>query len=389
MYQRVGKAAYKADLSNTYALCELLGNPHHQIRSIHIAGTNGKGSVAHILASILQSAGMKVGLHTSPHFKDFRERIRINGNMISKSDVIQFVEQNQEGLKRIQPSFFEMAVVMAFDHFAKQKVDVAVVETGMGGRLDSTNVLTPLISIITNIGLDHIQFLGNTLEKIAVEKAGIIKSGVPVVIGECEKETKQVFLKVAGQRRAPLYFADTNLTVPETDLKGAYQKKNIITSLKAMEVLKKEGMAITSDHIVDGLKKVIENTGFMGRWQVLQSSPTVICDAGHNLEGIQLVQQEIKEADYNKLHFVLGFVNDKDIDSLLELLPKEAEYYYCKADIPRGMDAHALARKTEERGLQGNVYPSVLEAFHAAKENARKDDMVFIGGSTFVVAEVL
>ena len=389
MYQRVGKAAYKADLSNTYALCGLLGNPEQKIRTIHIAGTNGKGSVAHILASVLQTAGMKVGLHTSPHYIDFRERIRINGNRIPKADVVRFVEENKKGIEQIQPSFFEMAVVMAFSYFAEQKVDIAVVETGMGGRLDSTNVLTPLISIITNIGLDHTQFLGNTLETIAREKAGIIKPGIPVVIGEKQQEPSEVFAQVALESGSAVHYADSRITIPETDLLGSYQNKNIATALKSIEVLQGLGFDIGNASISAGLKNVVQNTEFVGRWQLLGSNPMVICDAGHNIEGTQQVQQELNAIGYRQLHYVLGFVNDKNIDPVLDMLPQKAHYYYCKANIPRGMEVDELATKANEKGLIGNTYPSVQAAFQSAKENAGKDDVVFVGGSTFVVAEVL
>ena len=415
MYQRMGKAAYKADLGNTVELLNLLGNPQDKFKTIHVAGTNGKGSVSHIVASVLQEAGLKTGLYTSPHLKDFRERIRINGEMIPEEEVIGFVESNLTRFEKIRPSFFEMTVGMAFDHFAKNKVDIAVVEVGLGGRLDSTNVVNPLVSVITNIGYDHTQFLGDSLEKIATEKAGIIKKEVPVVIGRKQPETKPVFEDIAAKNNTTLIFAEDHYDIkllqslkPEeqfidiwknneifldevnSPLLGYYQQENIATALMTLEVLKtKHGLPVEPDNIREGIEYLKKNTGFIGRWHVLDTNPLTICDTGHNQEGIKAVVQQIMSTNFDHLHFVFGLVNDKDPKTILELLPRNATYYFCKPDIPRGMDAGELQRIAETVGLTGLSYNSVDRAFSSAYNNARPRDMVFVGGSTFVVAEVV
>jgi dihydrofolate synthase / folylpolyglutamate synthase len=416
MFQRIGAAAYKADLNNTIAICNLLNNPENKFRSIHIAGTNGKGSTSHMLASVLQSAGLKVGLYTSPHLKDFRERIKINGKMIPEQNVIDFVEQYKTDFEKIQPSFFEMTVGLAFDYFAQEKVDIAVVEVGLGGRLDSTNVITPLVSVITNISFDHTALLGNTLEKIAVEKAGIIKDKVPVVIGETQTETANVFIEKAKQHHSKIVFADQVYSAKniqqvkketlylsmdiekkdqlffenlEIELLGFYQKKNVATVLAAIDELNKKGLSLSESDIRTGIKNVIKNTGLLGRWQVLSQAPLTIADTGHNEAGIKEVMNQISNTPHKQLHFVLGMVNDKDISTVLSLLPKEAQYYFCKAKIPRALEATELANQAEVLGLRGSVYNSVNEALIAAKTNADANDLVFIGGSTFTVAEVV
>ena len=390
MFQRIGASAYKVDLSNTIELCNLLGNPQHHFKSVHIAGTNGKGSTSHMLASILQEAGYKVGLYTSPHLIDFRERIKINGEMISEQEVVDFVTKYKKDFEKINLSFFEWTVGLAFDYFSSQKVDIAVVETGLGGRLDSTNVIIPEISIITNIGKDHMQFLGDTLEKIALEKAGIIKKNVPIIIGETQPEIKHVFVSKAKELGSAIYFADQIIQQGlESDLKGSYQKKNIKTVLASVHELKKLEFAISDEQIKSGLLRVVRNTGLMGRWQTLGLDPKIICDTGHNEAGIREVISQLESLNYNKLHFVLGVVNDKEIDSVLELLPKNAEYYFCQAKIPRALDVNELKNKAKSYRLNGNAYSSVKNAYEEAKKTADKDDLIFIGGSTFVVAEVL
>ena len=390
MYQRQGASAFKKDLTNTIAISEHLGNPHHKFKSVHVAGTNGKGSTSHMLASILEEASYKVGLYTSPHLKDFRERIKINGEMISKAAVINFVKKNQSFLETQQLSFFEMTVGLAFDHFAKQKVDIAVVEVGLGGRLDSTNIITPVVSVITNIGLDHTQMLGDTLEKIAFEKAGIIKENTPVVIGERQEETENVFIETTKNKNAPIYFAEDKVTeIYESDLKGNYQQKNIKTVVTTSHILKEKGFAITEKHIKSGILHVVKNTGLLGRWQVLQKEPTVICDTAHNREGLTYVMQQLREQHFNKLHIVLGVVNDKDLQSVLPLFPKDATYYFCKPDVPRGLEVQILQEKAKEVGLLGKRYDSVREAHNEALKSAATDDLIFVGGSTFVVAEVV
>lgn len=414
MFQRIGSAAYKADLNNTIVICKLLGNPENKFKSIHVAGTNGKGSTSHMLASILQASGLKVGLYTSPHLKDFRERIKINGKMIPEKSVVDFVELHKKIFEEIQPSFFEMTVGLAFDYFAKEKVDIAVIEVGLGGRLDSTNVITPLVSVITNISYDHVNLLGNTLEKIAIEKGGIIKPETPLVIGERQKEIEHVFIEKAKKNKSELFFANEEFKVIpefskkgnyqvfkvedrdgilfdhlECELLGSYQKKNIATVLCTLHEINKVGFAITKEDILKGLRNVVKYTGLLGRWQILSENPLVVADTGHNEAGIKEVLSQIKLTPHKKLHFVLGMVSDKDITKILFMLPKNAKYYFCKADIPRALPAFELSLEAKKAGLKGEIYACVQDAFIAAKENASDDDMVFIGGSTFTVAEVV
>ncbi|PTM11222.1 MAG: tetrahydrofolate synthase [Bacteroidetes bacterium] len=390
MYQNKGKEAFKKDLTNTLSLSNHLKHPEKKFKSIHVAGTNGKGSTSHMLASILQEAGYKVGLYTSPHLKDFRERIKINGKCVSKQFVIGFIKCNQAFLNQHSLSFFEMTVGMAFDYFAKQKIDIAIIEVGLGGRLDSTNIIIPEISVITNIGLDHTQFLGETLELIAFEKAGIIKHNIPVVVGETQKETTSVFKNIAKEKKAPIYFADNSeIRLYESDLKGTYQQHNIKTVVKTILELNKKGFKISETHINSGLNKVIENTGLQGRWQVLQQQPKIIADTAHNKEGLLYTMNQIKSESFNKLHLVIGVVNDKNLDSIINLFPKEAQYYFCKPDIPRGLDVSILKQYFLEKGFKGEAYQSVAEAFDFAKKQANKDDLIYVGGSTFVVAEII
>lgn len=409
MYQREGQAAYKANLDNTIALDEYFQHPHRQFRTIHIAGTNGKGSVSHMLASILQEAGYKTGLYTSPHLKDFRERIKINGQMIGEEDVVCFVEANRDIFTRLHPSFFEMTVAMAFKYFADRQVDIAVIEVGLGGRLDSTNIITPLASVITNISFDHMALLGDTLEKIASEKAGIIKAGIPAIAGSRDSAYDFVFEEKARTAPTTLTFADDHWTTRRNDdgtfslthqngwqlqqlqseLKGAYQRKNIPTVLETILPLQERGLYITDEHIRQGIAKVITNTGLYGRWQTLAEHPLTICDTGHNIDGITEITQQLQTCCYRHLHFVIGMVNDKDVESVLQILPPEVTYYFCKAAIPRAMNENLLAEKAHRAGLQGNCYPTVASAYQAAREQARADDMIYIGGSTFVVAEVI
>lgn len=389
MYQRVGAAAYKVDLKNTLRLCTILGNPESNFKSIHVAGTNGKGSVSHMIASVFQQAGYKVGLYTSPHLKEFRERVKINGKMISEDRVIHFVEKYKKEFEEIDLSFFEWTVGLAFNYFSEEQVDVAIIETGLGGRLDSTNVLSPLLSVITNIGLDHTQFLGDTLEKIAFEKAGIIKSKIPVVIGETNPVTKLVFDSKAREAQTSIIYADSQPLYPySSDLKGNYQIKNIQTTAVALHKLK--GLFDLSEiDIVNGLNSVAKNTGLMGRWQVLSEKPKVICDTAHNVEGVSYIVKQLSDYNYNQLHIVWGMVNDKAIEKVLRLLPKNASYYFCRPNIPRGMNAEELKSKAETLGLSGTSYVSVQDAKTSALKNAKQNDLVFIGGSTFVVAEVV
>ena len=392
MYQRQGATAFRKDLVNTLLLDEHLGHPHQNFKIIHVAGTNGKGSTSHMLASVLQEAGYKVGLYTSPHLKDFRERIRINGEMASEEYVISFIDAHKPFLEQHQLSFFELTVGMAFQHFKEQRVDVAVIEVGMGGRLDSTNIITPVLSVITNIGLDHTAFLGNTLEAIAVEKAGVIKSMIPVVIGERQSQTTAVFMQKAKEENAPLFFAsDEEFPELESELKGSYQKHNIRTVQKAIEVLQLfSDFQITDQHVIDGVGKVISNTGLMGRWQVLQSSgPRIICDTGHNKEGLEQVFNQLKSETFNTLHIVVGVVSDKDLASVLPLFPKNANYYFCRPDVPRGLDSAILMDNASEFGLVGKKFEKVSDAFEAAKTASSPEDLIFIGGSTFVVAEIV
>ncbi|AHW58930.1 dihydrofolate synthase [Draconibacterium orientale] len=416
MFQRTGPAAYKNTLENTLKLDENYGHPHRKYRTIHVAGTNGKGSVSHMLASVLQAAGYKTGLYTSPHLKDFRERIKINGQMMPESDVVDWVSNfkaNNE-LWKIQPSFFELTVAMAFDYFADQEIDVAVMEVGLGGRLDSTNIISPDVSIITNIGLDHTNLLGDTLQKIAGEKAGIIKRDVPVVIGTTQNETASVFNRKAQEVDTSIYFADQEYNVAYSmlsmdgkqqlnvqkqgkdvypqlalDLLGQYQHKNIPVVLKAVDLLNEKGYKITEDNLREGLENVVATTGLLGRWQVIGTNPLTVCDTGHNEDGMKSLVQQLENTAYKQLHFIFGTVGDKDPAKVLALLPKQANYYFVKADIARAMDAEELAARAKEFGLIGQVYPSVSEAYKNAQLVADDTDMIFVGGSTFVVAEVL
>ena len=390
LYQNVGKSAYKADLSQTLKLSKQLNHPEHQFKSIHVGGTNGKGSTAHMLASVMQEAGYKVGLYTSPHLKDYRERIRINGEMISEDFVVNFVAANKSFFEANALSFFEMSVGMAFDYFAHEQIDIAVVEVGLGGRLDSTNILNPEVSVITNIGLDHTQFLGTTLEAIAAEKAGIIKPNIPVVIGETQPETETIFRTKATKEQAPIYFADQLVEVSyPSSLKGDYQIHNVRTVLQTVSILNTGSFTIPTEAIQIGLLKVAENTGLRGRWEVLGSSPTIICDTAHNREGLSLVFKQLLAEKFQCLHVVVGMLNDKDIPSLLELFPKQAQYYFCKPNVPRGLEAPQLAQIFTEHGFEGSLHRSVKDALKAAKQSASHDDLIYVGGSTFVVAEII
>ncbi|KAB1155496.1 bifunctional folylpolyglutamate synthase/dihydrofolate synthase [Flavobacterium luteum] len=391
VYQLQGAIAYKKDLTNTILLANHLGNPEAKIKCIHVAGTNGKGSTSHLLASILQEAGYKVGLYTSPHLKDFRERIKINGEEIDEDFVCNFINEHKSFFENNELSFFEMTVGLAFDYFKTKKVDIAVIEVGMGGRLDSTNIITPLISVITNIGLDHTQFLGTTLERIAFEKAGIIKPKIPVVIGEYTNETRTVFLNKAKASSSELFFASDIIeeTFPST-LMGDYQEHNKKTVLQTIQILNSQNeFIITEEQIKNGLLNVIKNTGLFGRWQQINEFPKVICDTAHNKHGLTIVLHQIQKEFFDTLHIVLGVVNDKDLDDILPLFPKKAIYYFCKPDIPRGLDASFLQQKSIEFGLIGEVYNSVSEAYKKALKTAKKSDFIYVGGSTFVVAEIL
>ena len=389
MYQLQGASAYKKDLTNTVLLANLLGNPEDKMKSIHVAGTNGKGSTSSMIASVLQEAGYKVGLYTSPHLKDFRERIKINGVEISKEFVVDFIVENKSFFEENQLSFFEMTVGLAFNYFVKEDVDVAVIEVGMGGRLDSTNIITPLVSVITNIGFDHTQFLGNTMEAIAIEKAGIIKPNVPVVIGEYTKETQGVFSAKAKETHSDIYFASDLITVDyPCALLGDYQKHNKKTVVQTMEVLQSH-FTISEENLKKGFLNVVKNTGLLGRWQQIHSHPKVICDTAHNSHGLKIVLNQIQKEEFNELHFVLGVVNDKDLDDILPLFPKNAKYYFCKPNIPRGLDEFILQQKALEFGLKGKVCHSVSEAYQVALKEASENDFIYIGGSTFVVAEIV
>jgi len=415
MFQRVGASAYKADLTNTLFLCSHLGNPEKRFKTVHIAGTNGKGSTSHALAAVFQAAGYKTGLYTSPHLKSFTERIRIDGKEITEEGVVEFVANNKAFLDQLQPSFFEMTVGMAFWYFAKEAVDIAVIEVGMGGRLDSTNVIHPELCVITTIGYDHTQFLGNTLPLIAGEKAGIIKQGVPVVISQTQKETEAVFSQQAAAMQATIVFADqlwevakiqvsedssiqqlANFKVRSSDgefnlkfgLNGDYQRFNLPGILEAVKQLRDQGWNLPDQALKAGLENVTEQTGLKGRWQLLQLKPLIIADTGHNEAGILEVVNQLKNYSYSQLWMVIGMVNDKDISKVLDLLPKEATYIFCQASIPRAMDAYELERKGNEKGLIGQVIPKVTDALEFARKNASPDDLIFIGGSTFVVAEI-
>lgn len=391
VYQLQGASAYKEDLTNTQLLAAHLNHPEKDMKCIHVAGTNGKGSTSHLLASILQEAGYKVGLYTSPHLKDFRERIKINGKEISEDFVCEFVEKNKSFFEENELSFFEMTVGLAFEYFQKEKTDINIIEVGMGGRLDATNIITPLISVITNIAKDHTQFLGTTYSSIAKEKAGIIKEAIPVVIGEYNDETKLVFTEKAKQTNSEIYFASEiiNETYPSV-LLGDYQNANKKTVLQTIRVLQEQGTFLLSEeNIKNGFLNVIDNTGLQGRWQQLGVEPKTICDTAHNSHGLKVVLNQIKKESYQKLHIVLGVVNDKDLEEILPLFPIEAKYYFCKPAISRGLDASILQEKASKKQLEGEVYNSVSNAYQAARESANKDDFIYIGGSTFVVAEVL
>jgi dihydrofolate synthase/folylpolyglutamate synthase len=415
MFHRTGSLAYKANLDNALKICKLVGNPEQKFKSIHVGGTNGKGSTSHMLASVLQAAGYKVGLFTSPHLKDFRERIKVNGKMIPKVAVSGFLNKYLTEIETIQPSFFEMTVGLAFEYFANQNIDIGIIEVGLGGRLDATNVITPELSLITNIGWDHTDLLGDSLVKIAFEKAGIIKNQVPVVISESQKEVSAVFIEKAHQQNSPVCFADANFKIEKLadeakdnnlhcrvhyknkvylnslrlDLTGSCQLKNSAGVLQALENLKEKGYVISKKAIIEGLNSVKKKTGIAGRWHLLGTDPLTICDTGHNLDGLKQVLEQIKATPHKVLHFVIGFVKEKDLSAILSILPKDAIYYFCHANIPRALDAVALSENAKEFHLIGNAYPSVKEALDHAKRSAQKGDLVFVGGSTFVVAEII
>lgn len=390
MYQNKGAVAFNKNLTKTKLLAKHLNNPEKKIKSIHVGGTNGKGSTSHMLAAVLQQAGYRVGLFTSPHLKDFRERIKVNGQMIPEDEVIKFIHNNKVFLNQHQLSFFEMTVGMAFDFFARQLVDIAVVEVGLGGRLDSTNIIRPEVSVITNIGKDHTQFLGNSLQSIANEKAGIIKTHTPVVIGETQKEVSHIFMNQAREKQAEIHFADQQIfSNYSCSLQGNYQSKNLKTALKTIQVLKTIGFKISEDHIQKGLKLIQQLTALSGRWDVICETPKIICDTAHNKEGLTLVLNQLQQEDYHNLHIVLGFVNDKNIDDLIHLFPKEAQYYFCKPQNARGLETTIIKQIFSKNGRKGDEYASVVEALVAAKKNALNQDVIFVGGSTFVVAEVL
>jgi dihydrofolate synthase/folylpolyglutamate synthase len=392
-FTRDGKSAIKKDLTNTIQLCEVLGNPQNKFKCIHIAGTNGKGSTSNMLAAILQANGYKTGLYTSPHLKDFRERIRVNGEMVSEQFVIDFTEKIAPYIDSIQPSFFEITVAMCFEYFAQQAIDIAVIETGLGGRLDSTNIITPVLSVITNIGKDHADLLGDTLDKIAFEKAGIIKDNIPVVIGESHPETAPVFIEKATSCSAPIYWAESNVkyynTEIDSDLKGDYQQKNIVTVMQAVDCLNDLGFQLDQFKVGYALQNVRTLTQFRGRWEILGTAPKIVADTGHNAHGLTLVMEQLKREKYKQLHIVFGMVSDKDRGEVLPLLPKDAQYYFTKANLPRSLKPEKLLEDAEVYGLKGNCYESVELALNAAKQQADSNDLIFIGGSTFVVAEIL
>lgn len=412
MFSRIGAAAYKEDLTNTIQLCEHLGNPHKKFKSIHVAGTNGKGSVSHMLAAILQTAGYKTGLYTSPHLKDFRERIKVNGEMIREESVVSFTEKIKPLIEEMEPSFFEITVAMAFDYFAKQGVDIAVVEVGLGGRLDSTNIITPELSVITNISWDHMNFLGNTLEKIAFEKAGIIKQGIPVVIGEFLPETKPVFEKIATEKSAAIHFASQKRFISEwkwqqheliisveeqnktdhrvfhLDLPGIYQTKNLVTVLEVVSVLKQLNFNLTDHAVQTGLQKTKKLTGLHGRWEMIQQHPTIILDVAHNEEGIRQVVRQIELTGHHRLHIIIGMVKDKKIEKVLQLLPQTAKYYFTQSGIPRALPAALLKEKVAQFNLEGEIFADVNKAISEAKQQAAKDDLIIVCGSIFLVGDV-
>lgn len=412
IFQRVGKAAYKADLGNTLKLDEYFGHPHRTFKTIHIAGTNGKGSTSHMLAAVLQKAGYRVGLYTSPHLRDFRERIRVNGEMIPEDEVAKFISQHKDFFDQIMPSFFEMTVALAFDYFSRMNLDVAVIEVGLGGRLDSTNIINPILSVITNIGFDHTDLLGDTLPKIASEKAGIIKPDTPVVVSKYQPEVENVFIAKAKEMNAPIYFADQEIQVfeqyidttglqvlkltekdkdikIEIDLLGNYQRYNIPGVLKSLEILSGKGFLLSNEALMDGLRDVQTLTGLMGRWQKLSENPLIYCDTGHNIDGIKYVVEQLRHIPHNNLHMVIGVVADKNIDGMLALLPKNATYYFTQAAIPRALNHEELKKRAAEHQLYGHSYSTVALALAAAKEASNPNDLIFVGGSTFVVAEVV
>lgn len=389
MFQHQGRKALNHKLDNIKALTAILNHPEKKFKSLHIAGTNGKGSSSHMLASVLQQAGYKVGLYTSPHLKDFRERIKINGKEIPEKEVVFFIENHKKFFEENHLSFFEMTVGLAFDYFAKEQVDIAVIEVGLGGRFDSTNVITPEVSLITNISKDHMDILGDTLPKIAVEKAGIIKKEVPVVISEYNEQTASVFIEKARKENAPIIFASSISTDLKTDLNGIYQKKNIKGVLAVLDFLRNDFWEISEEDIQLGLLNVVKNTGLKGRWQTLSKNPTIVCDTGHNEAGISYVVEQILQQKFTDLHIVLGFVKEKDVEHVLDLFPKNAHYYFCKPNIPRGLEVGKLFEIASKKNLIGQAYESVEKALNAAKENANPTDFIFIGGSTFVVAEVV
>jgi len=412
MYHRVGKAAYKADLGNALKLDEYFGHPHRTFKTIHIAGTNGKGSTSHMLAAVLQKAGYRVGLFTSPHLRDFRERIRVNGEMIPEEEVAQFISQHKDFFDQIMPSFFEMTVALAFDYFSRMSLDVAVIEVGLGGRLDSTNIINPILSIITNIGFDHTDLLGDTLPKIASEKAGIIKPNTPVVVSKYQPEVEEVFTAKAKEMNAPIYFADREIRVYEQyidskglqvlkltgngkdikieiDLLGNYQRYNIPGVLKSIEILRGEGFILSNEAVIEGLRNVQTHTGLMGRWHKLSENPLIYCDTGHNVDGIKYVVDQFRLTPHNNLHMVIGVVADKNIEGMLALLPKNATYYFTQASIPRALNHEELRKRAAEHHLYGQSYPTVSLALAAAKDAYKPNDLIFVGGSTFIVAEVV
>ncbi|HTQ64853.1 MAG TPA: folylpolyglutamate synthase/dihydrofolate synthase family protein [Puia sp.] len=412
MFSRIGTAAFKKDLTNTRSLCEFLGNPHTKFKSIHIGGTNGKGSTSHMLASVFQTAGYKTGLYTSPHLKDFRERIRINGEIVAENFVVDFVDRIKPLIESIEPSFFEITVAMAFEYFALHQVDIAIIEVGLGGRLDSTNIITPELSVITNIGYDHMNMLGNTLDKIAYEKAGIIKKNIPVVVGEDHPETHSVFVNKAREENAPLSFADKKRFVADwrfekqelvaevtsvhsndkhyyyLDLNGIYQVKNLITVIEAINILQQLNFNISEAQVHRGLKHVKRLTGFHGRWELVHEQPRIVLDVGHNEDGVREIVRQIEITDHEELHLVLGMVKDKETEKILSLLPKQGHYYFTKAQIPRALSEEELAKKAKDSGLNGNHYSHVQIALQAAVSHANKKDLIVVCGSVFVVGEI-
>lgn len=413
MFQRIGAAAYKADLNNTVKICELLGNPQKKLKCIHVAGTNGKGSSSHMIAAILQQAGYKTGLYTSPHLVDFRERVKINGNMIPKKYVVDFVEKHKTSFEIIEPSFFEWSVGLAFNYFADEEVDIAVIEVGLGGRLDSTNIIQPIVSLITNIGFDHVNLLGDTLQKIASEKAGIIKGRTPVVISQYQSEIQTIFTNRAQELKAPIEFSEKNYrildhcykngylnctvlnkktgvqNIYELDLTGTYQLKNLLGVLNTIDWVVKEGFVIEEDDIKSALKNAVKLTNFAGRWQLFSEKPLIIADTGHNEDGIKQVLDNLKRYKFNQLHIVFGAVNDKDIGKIISMLPKDAVYYFVKASVPRALDSSELQKLAGKAKLKGNAYLTVEEGLNAAKKSYKANDLIFVGGSTFVVGDLL